>query len=610
MRALRLAVCSLALLAPLPAEARGGESAAAAPANAPRASAAAPAPDATGEEAARAIRMARADLDRLVSSLLAASEGQDPPLPPPELQVEVMPPALTSDAPEEGAQHAPPEDIAWLQGIALPDIPVRWHPALLDILRYYRDDPRGRAHIRAWLQRAGRYEEMIVEKLRTAALPEDLLYVVMVESGFDPLVESSAGAVGLWQLVEVSAVDYGIEKTHWSDERRSPERSTEAAALFLKDLYGKLRSWPLALAAYNMGYGALLRSIRKYNTNDFWLLARLEAGLPYETTIYVAKIMACAIVAHNPERFGLADLRKDPKVDVAYAQVPGGLGLGRVAAAAGVSAEVIAALNPELLRKRVPPDVKRWTVRIPADRAERFAKRFPELQGERETHGTHVLRFGERLRDVAEMYGTTERKLRALNDLADGESVKPGARVRVPDVEPEAPAPQSEPVAVGVPDQAFHYPDRRRVFYRVQPGDSARDVARAFEVSLDELRLWNDISTDAALHSGMTLQLFVPERTDLGRAVVLAPDHVRPLAVGSDAFFDYHEALRDRVRVRYRVRSGDTLTALASRFDLSVGSIARINGFSRDKSLRADSEIILYVPSKDAASLQGPQSRP
>jgi membrane-bound lytic murein transglycosylase D len=355
-----------------------------------------------------------------------------------------------------------------------------------------------------------------------------------------------------------------------------------------------------------MGYGALLRSIRKYNTNDFWQLARVEAGLPYETVIYVVKIMACAIVAHNPERFGLADLRKDPQVAVSYVQVPGGLGLGRLASAAGITADAMAALNPELSRKRVPPDVKEWTVRIPTASVERFTRRYPELQGDGSAHGTHVLRFGERLKDVAEMYGTTERKLRALNDLGEADSVRPGARLRVPDVAPEPPpAPPAEPQVVGVPDQVFDYDGRRNVFYRVQSGDSPASIASFFQISLDELRTWNAISTDCTLHAGMILQLFVPASVDLDRSVYLRPDQVRPLIVGSDEFFDYHEALRDRVRVRYRVRPGDTLSSLAERYELSIGSIARINGFSREKTLQANSEITLYVPTKDAKHAAG-----
>jgi LysM repeat protein len=212
-----------------------------------------------------------------------------------------------------------------------------------------------------------------------------------------------------------------------------------------------------------------------------------------------------------------------------------------------------------------------------------------------------VLRFGERIKDVAEMFGTTERKLRALNDLSDSDPVLPGARLKVPDVEPEAPPAPTEPAVVGVPGQSFHYPaDRRHIFYRVQPGDSCGAIAKFFHVSLDELRMWNSVNTEAALMNGMSLQLWVPEGVDLKNAVYLTEADVRPLVVGSEPFFEYHESLRDRVRVRYQVKAGDTLETLAQRYDLSVGSIARINNFSRDRTLVEGSAIILYVPSKDA----------
>jgi membrane-bound lytic murein transglycosylase D len=599
MRAFVVTACLLALVFP-PAlvRASGGGGA-----TAPRTPPATTSVD--DADAAKAIAAARADLDAMVATLIR--ERARPPASDSPIQLEVTPPVLTSEAPPATPPEPAQPDLGWLQGIELPDIPIRWHDQLLEMLRYYREDPRGRAHIRSWMERAGRYETMIRQKLKAAGLPQDLLYVAMVESGYDPLTESSAGAVGMWQFVQVTSEDYGIEKTRWVDERRDPFKATDAAAQYLKELHAKLGSWPLTLAAFNMGYGAMLRSLRKYNTNDFWLLSRLEAGLPYETVIYVAKIMACAIVAHNPERFGLGDLKKDAPRDVALVQVPGGMGLGRIASAASISTDALLELNPALVRKRIPPDAKQWGVYIPRDKAERFAKRWPELQPETPTHATHVLRFGERMKDVAEMYGTTERKLRALNDLSDGDPVLPGARILVPDVEPEAPK-ATEPVVVGVPGQAFHYPKRKRIFYRVQGGDRPSQIAKFFHVSLDELRAWNAISTVATLHQGMILQLFVPPEVDLSKAVYLPADQVRALVVGSEEFFQYHESLRDRVRVRYRVRAGDTVASLADRFDLSAGSIGRINGFSPTRALVTDSEIILYVPSKDAAKLDPRQA--
>jgi membrane-bound lytic murein transglycosylase D len=552
-------------------------------------------------DVAEALRLARLDLAALERLEVPSLSGVDDRAP---IAVDATPSALSSEIPEATEDPAPEPDVAWLEGVTLPDIPVRWDARLIDLLEYYRDNPRGQNHIRAWVERSGRYAPMIRQKLRDAGLPEDLMYVAMVESGYDPTVRSPAGALGMWQFIASTGQDYGLSVDRWVDERQSPERATDAAIGFFGDLYSQLQSWPLSIAAYNMGYGALLRSIRKYNTNDFWVLSRVEAGLPYETVIYVTKVMACAIVAHNPERFGLGDLELDPPVDAAFVTAPGGTGMGRLARAAGISKDELAALNPEIKRGRLPPDEATWPLRVPTAAVERFERRWPELASRTPSHGTHVLRFGERLRDVAEMYGTSERKLQKLNDLDSSDEARPGTRLRVPDVEPQPPADDGQAeVVVGVPDREFAYHDRKRVFYQVRSGDRLGDVARHFRVTLDELRTWNDVSNDAALHDGMFLQLFVPDDLDLRKALVLPEERVRILVVGSKEFLDYHEAQRDRVRIRYRVGEGDSLRSLSSRFDLSVGSIARINGFSRYRDLEPNDEIILYVPADAARRL-------
>jgi membrane-bound lytic murein transglycosylase D len=257
--------------------------------------------------------------------------------------------------------------------------------------------------------------------------------------------------------------------------------------------------------------------------------------------------------------------------------------------------DTLAALNPELLRKRLPPDLRTWSVRLPAERLARFEKHWPEDSQAFPSHGEHVLRFGERVQDVAEIYGTTVEKLRRLNDLEPSDPIKPGIRLRVPDVEPTPIATEAGPVVVGVPAREFRYADRNRTFYRVTGDESLADIASFFRVTVDELRRWNDVSPDAALPRGLVVQVYVPKGVDLSRAVVLPPDAVRPLVIGSEAFLDHHEAQRGRVRMRYRVKAGDTLAKLADRFELSVGSIARINGFSTSTRLEPDREIVVYV---------------
>jgi membrane-bound lytic murein transglycosylase D len=517
------------------------------------------------------------------------------------ISVGTPPPSMTSTIPPRPLQAsgAVPE-LAWLRGLALPDIPVRWDDRLVRELDYYRTHPRGKNLVRGLFVRQAAYAAMIRAKLREAQLPEDLLYVAMVESGFDPKARSDVGAAGMWQLMPAPATQYGLEMSSWVDARMNPEACTDAALRYLHDAYEDLGSWPLALAAFNMGHGALLRSIQKYNTNDFWLLSSLVAGLPYETVSYITRIMAYAIIGHNRARFGLADIAQDLPSDTVTVELPGGVALAKVARAAGMELAALSALNPELRKTRLPPDVKTWSVRLPKERAARFRERWVQSSLS-PPHRQHVLRLGERLSDVADMYGTTTAKLLKLNELPEGTLPRAGQKLWVPDIAP-TPKVVSERPAVGVPADSFVYVDRRRVFYRVAPGDDIAEIAQFFRVTTDELRMWNRIAGDAKLQRGMYLQLYVPADAELSQTLVLAPNQVRTLVVGSEEFFNFHESQQKRVRKRYRVKPGDTLRSLAERFELSIGSLARINQFAREKKLEPDSEIIIYVADPAAAT--------
>lgn len=187
-------------------------------------------------------------------------------------------------------------DLSFLNGLKLPNIPVRWDRRVIEYLLFFKNERRGRDLAAAWLKRMERYGPMIRRVLAQHSLPSDLQFVAMIESGYDPLARSQQNALGMWQFVQQPAQHYGLRVDHWVDERLDPQRATEAAALYMRDLYDRFGTWELAFAAYNMGYAGLLRAMRKYNTNDYWLLSHLEAGLPFETTLYVAKITAMAVV--------------------------------------------------------------------------------------------------------------------------------------------------------------------------------------------------------------------------------------------------------------------------------------------------------------------------
>lgn len=520
-------------------------------------------------------------------------------LPTPEVRVRISdgPAAVTTDTP--AAPSPPParasRDLSWMRGLTLPDIPVRWDERVIRYIEFFRDDPRGRRHIAAWLRRLDRYGPTIRETLRRQGLPRDLIFVAMVESGFDPTARSHAGAAGLWQFVRSTGEELGLTVNHWLDRRLDPEASTVAAGRYLSMLHRRFGTWELAFAAYNMGYGALLRSIRKYNTNDYWELSRLESGLPYETNLYVSKIIACAIIARNRERFGFGDLEMEPATRWDTVEVPGGVSLSVIARAAGTDTATVRALNPAFRRHRTPPGRGPYRVHIPSGTADRFAERWARVRPGRPVHRPHTMRFGETLGDLARERGVSEASLRELNELGD-RAVGAGMVLLVPVTRGRRRAEERrEPPVIAVSPGPTEVPGRRRVFYRVTRGDGLRAIASFFRVPIDDVRRWNGIDPNARLQSGMYLQLFVDPELDLSRAVVLTPDEVRVFVVGSEEFFAYHEGQRGRVRFRYRVRAGDTLSAIGQRFGIRSASLARINQIGRAATIHPGDELIVYA---------------
>jgi membrane-bound lytic murein transglycosylase D len=251
-----------------------------------------------------------------------------------------------------------------------------------------------------YLKRSGRYEGMIRSKLRSAGMPEDLVYLSMIESGFNPNARSRVNAVGLWQFMAPTARGYGLRVDEYVDERRDPEKSTDAALRYLRDLHDQLGSWYLAAAAYNGGDGRVSRALaaetgRKKGVSeaDFW---RIRHRLPRETREYVPLMLAAALVGKEPGKYGLGEVERWMPLRADTVAVPGGTELETVARASGVNEREITRLNPHLVRKMTPPGKKTYAVRIPEGRRDRFDSAFPAL------HAAAVARAeAEQARQVA-----------------------------------------------------------------------------------------------------------------------------------------------------------------------------------------------------------------
>ncbi len=509
---------------------------------------------------------------------------------PPDTRVQALEPPAPSAA-----------ESAWLKTLAMPNLPVRLDAHVVKYLLFYRDNPRGKAIARVWAKKSGRYVTAMRAEFAKAGLPTDLVWMSLIESGHSPTIYSPAGAAGIWQFMPDAGRLYGLTVDRWVDERLDPQRSTEAAIRYLSDLHRRFGNWELAMAAYNMGYGGLSRAIRKFNTNDFWQLARYEAGVPWETTLYVPKILATAILMNNKKAFGVADVAPDPAVRFDTVRVEPGLALVEVAQAAGVPTHSIETLNPHYRVSRTPPArpgqpaVQSWLVRVPLGKGVAVSQRLAKTAND-ETVAPYVVRFGDTTATIAARFRTTEDKLRLINRIGREEVLAPGTVLLAPQLAPgEEPGNAAGDEVVVVPARRFDYADRRRVFYRVLPGDTLSRVAQALGVTRAELLSWNALDTSARLQAGMVLQAFVGKDASLDDVRTLKEDQTRVLVAGTDEFFDYFEAINGKKRIAVTVKDGDTLSSIGKRHGLSVGMMERINRRSRSDKLRAGDRLIVYT---------------
>jgi membrane-bound lytic murein transglycosylase D len=523
-------------------------------------------------------------------------------------------------SPERGAlPTAPKPTLEWLRQLAPPELPVRWEPQVIRYLEFFKNDPKGRAIVTTWLRRMGRYQAIIEHKLDEQGLPRDLIYLAMIESGFDPGATSQKAAGGVWQFIPAAARAYGLEVSHWVDARRDPERAAEAAARLLKDLYVRFGSWPLAFAAYNAGYGAILRSIARFNSNDFWELARHEAGLPWETTLYVPKILAAAIIGHNLKAFGFADIAQDPPWEFDRVEVPSGVSFASLARSAGTKPDVIEDLNPEFVAGRVPPDRGSVVLRVPLGSASMFAKAANDARGGDRLQPV-VLRFGETLDDVAKARSCSVRELKRINAVTDTAELRGGMTILVPArTPPTTPAVASDDaddtILVAVPDRAFSQTGRERIFYRTRDGDTLADIAGVFDVTPDNIVEWNNIDPDAKLQPKLILQIFVREGFDRTGVMLLDSDKIRVVTLGSEEFLELEAARRGKTRLFYSARSGDTLGKIAKRYGLAPGDLARVNRLSATSELTEGQKVVVYSPTPElpkeiTAKVTGAPRRP
>lgn len=289
-----------------------------------------------------------------------------------------------------------------------------------------------------YLKRSGRYEKSVKEILREEGVPEDLFYLMMIESGFTTKARSRAGATGPWQFMHGTAKNYKLRMTRYLDERRDPWKSTTAAARYLRGLYKAFGSWYLAMASYNAGEMRTLGAILRADSRDFWELAA-QNRLPKETMNYIPKFIAAMIIAKHPDKYGFDPAEIDPPLDSELVNVPGGRRLRDIARAIGVSHEDLELLNPAIIRGITPPN-EEYEIRVPKGSSDLLVARVgslpkvaePKEQRVFNSGNTHKVRMGESLWLIAKKYGVSVKELAQLNRLPYPYKIYPNQRIQIP----------------------------------------------------------------------------------------------------------------------------------------------------------------------------------
>jgi soluble lytic murein transglycosylase-like protein len=225
------------------------------------------------------------------------------------------------------------------------------------------------------LTRSRAYSDMIRRILREKEIPEEFVYLALIESGFNPRAYSRAKASGIWQFVTKTAKRFGLKVNAWVDERRDPEKATYAAAAYLKSLYEMFNSWDLAAASYNAGEGKVLKAMRKAKSQDFWEISR-HAYLKKETKEYVPMFLAAVTIAQDPQKYGFQEVESQGPLNYDKVKVPGSIHLERIAKAAKMDLSELRALNPALRREKTPPDSALFEINLPPGKKEVFEKNF------------------------------------------------------------------------------------------------------------------------------------------------------------------------------------------------------------------------------------------
>jgi membrane-bound lytic murein transglycosylase D len=490
----------------------------------------------------------------------------------------------------------------------LDSIPTEVNEKVDQWVRYFQG--RGRPHMERYLARSSRYMKVMQNILKKNGLPDDLIYIALIESGFSSKATSHASAVGYWQFIRGTGKRYGLEINGLVDERRDPIMATQAAAEYFKGLYSVFGSWYLAMASYNVGENRVKREVMNHYTRDFWELAR-KRRLPSETINYIPKFIAAKMIGNDPQKYGFTDIEWEKPLEFETIKVNRAVNLKQMAAKMNFDYDDLKQMNPKFRGEIAPAKVTdqglSLELRVPVGQTiaalaaanESFTDKIEFVADAGDTT-VHKVRSGESLYSIAKKYRSTVALIRDLNDLKAGRKLRIGMRLQVPErgsrksstTVAKTEAKKAKPVEVAESTaettvaaekatEQVEVSTQEGKFYVVQPGDTLSGIADDYDSTVNELRKLNKLKRGKLLKVGMRIK--VPS-DDGGIPVAPDSDQVVP-SRGPQAI----------TPIAHVVKPGETLASIAQKYGVSVSSLQRANKLKSKSLLKVGLKLVIPV---------------
>ena len=496
-------------------------------------------------------------------SVLAEPRLSHPQEPSPDEVADVLEHLHLADGATPRAEH---EGLTLLKDELIFDFPLVENEQVRSYIDYYTGE--GREVFARLLHRAERYIPFMRRIFEAEGLPQDLTYLALVESGFNPHAYSHAHAAGPWQFIQSTAENYGLSNDEWRDERRDFEKSTRAAARFLSELYDLFDGdWYLAVAAYNAGGGRISRAMEENGAEDFWELSA-NSSLRDETKNYLPKLLAVLTIVRDRAAYGFSDIPAADPLAYDVVRLPEATDLELAARLCEVSPEDLRRLNPELKRWCTPPFARDYELRVPVGSKSRFEKLYANIPSEqRSGFHRHRIAKGETLAKIARRYNLRQNDLIALNRLENFRTLPLGAELLIP-ISPEmARLAEAKPAPLRTSTSTVSKT------YKVRKGDTLWAISRRFGTGEKELMAWNGLTAKSTLRPGQTLKV-----------AKVNPAGGKKTAVA-----------KGERKIVYRVKSGDTLSAIGRKFAVPAERIQSWNRLAKNHILRPGDKLTLLV---------------